>query len=511
MGHRLNGRDAIQHIDDTIRRARHQVNDAEQAADDLVAQHTEIKQLQVKAYSALADFRLGLLQTAGVPERLLDAEKKALDLLSQHDAYVASLQDKLETSSAAIDALEEKRSQAAQTLDEALETYETRVEEIVETIEADPAYQALAERVEEFSAISERAHSKLDLAEKDRREKGLPYEQDPLFSYLWARKFRSPNYKASAFNRFLDNWVASLCNYDGARLNYARLTELPVRIAEHAAQQDKARDQAIKELETFEAKALAEGGANDLKRDADGKRAGLVQLDTDIARTEMDLQKLTSRLEQGREAEAGPAIRARQVLETALQSASFPDLRVLVSETLDVEDDKIVDHLVKLRAQEMDLDIARNDAIKRPTILRESLSALEDLRKRFKRANFDSSYALFSMADIDEVLSLVQRRSISGKKALKRLERRMRRSRPRTDPDFGGYDRRSTLGLPEILGDIAIEVAKEAQRQNRGYRSRKSSPWEGRPTERRFPSRKSSGGFKLPKGPSGGFKTGGGF
>ena len=87
----------------------------------------------------------------------------------------------------------------------------------------------------------------------------------------------------------------------------------------------------------------------------------------------------------------------------------------------------------------------------------------------------------------------------------------MRRAAPRTDPDFGGYDRRSTLGLPEILGDIAIEVAKEAQRQNRGHRSRKPSPWGGRPTRRRFPSRRSSGGFKLPKDPGGDFKTGGGF
>ncbi len=59
----------------------------------------------------------------------------------------------------------------------------------------------------------------------------------------------------------LDNWVAKLCRYDEAYLNYARLTELPDRIAEHLASMKLEEAEAEAAIERFEAARLEAKGA----------------------------------------------------------------------------------------------------------------------------------------------------------------------------------------------------------------------------------------------------------
>ena len=80
----------------------------------------------------------------------------------------------------------------------------------------------------------EAAETKAAQAERDMQEKRQPYEADPLFMYLWRRKFGTPEYRAKGLVRYLDRKVARLIEFDGARRNYAVLIELPARLREHA-------------------------------------------------------------------------------------------------------------------------------------------------------------------------------------------------------------------------------------------------------------------------------------
>ena len=80
----------------------------------------------------------------------------------------------------------------------------------------------------------EAAEAKAAQAERDLQEKRQPYESDPLFMYLWRRKFGTPEYRATGLVRFLDRKVARLIEFDEARRNYAVLIELPARLREHA-------------------------------------------------------------------------------------------------------------------------------------------------------------------------------------------------------------------------------------------------------------------------------------
>ncbi len=80
----------------------------------------------------------------------------------------------------------------------------------------------------------EAAELKAAQAEADLAAKRVPYEQDPIFMYLWRRGFGTPRYTSRGLVRNLDRMVAGHVNYADASRNYTMLTELPIRLREHA-------------------------------------------------------------------------------------------------------------------------------------------------------------------------------------------------------------------------------------------------------------------------------------
>lgn len=523
MSHHLTGRDALSLLDSELGKLRQSLAAAIADADGVEARRGTIQREQAAAYGALAAMRLDLMQAGGDGAEFGKLEAAARALTERHAAFVAAEKAALEGASAALASLEAKRSALAARHDAAIAAYETRVAETEAQLKGGAAYQGLVEAAEEARAVTLRAQQKLELARTDRKEKGAPYEQDALFSYLWKRKFRSPEYKAGGIIRMLDGWVAKLCRYDQAFLNYQRLTELPDRIAEHAVFVAGLEDQAEAALVAAEEQAMREAGVEALKSEADRLKAEIAACDTEIAAAEEAHRGRAQRHEAALKEEAGPAAEARDLLAAQLRKASFPDLRVLAAETVDTQDDRLVDTLVRLRAEEMSLDLEAGTRLMRPRVLREDLARMEALRRQFKEARFDSPYALMSRAAFDEMMSNLMKGQMDVRDALRGLSRSVRRAEPQAHPDFGGRSRHDTIGLPDImggmiggvLGEVLEEVIRETTRGGGGYGSGPIFPG---PPKRS--SRPSSGGRSFPSGGGrsggggrrgGGFKTGGGF
>jgi len=524
MSHPLNGRDALALLDNHLSRLRQSMAAAIADADGVEARRGAIQREQAAAYGALAAMRLDLMQAGGDGAEFGRLEAAARALTERHAAFVAAEKAALEAAEAALGALETKRTQLAAGHDAAVETYESRVAEAEAGLKGSAAYAALVEAAEEARAVTQRAGQKLELAHNDRTEKGAPYEQDPLFSYLWKRRFRSPEYKAGGVIRMLDSWVAKLCRYDQAFLNYQRLTELPDRIAEHAVFVAGLEDKAEAALVEAEERAMREAGVEALQGEADRLKAEIAVCDGEIAAAEEAHRAMAQRHEAALKEEAGPAVEARELLAAELRKASFPDLRILTAETVELEDDRLVDALVRLRAEEMSLDLEAGKRLVRPGVLREDLARMEALRRQFKEARFDSPYALMSRAAFDEMMSNLMKGDMDVRDTLRGLSRSVRRAEPQAHPDFGGRSRQDTIGLPDImggviggiLGEVLEEVIKETTRGSGGYGSGPIFP--GPP--KRSSRSSSSGGRSFPSGGGrsgrggrrgGGFKTGGGF
>lgn len=521
MSAKFNGRDALLELDALVVRARQGLADALSAADTGAARLTEIQREQASAYAALAQLRLGFAkaeETAGALSRI---EADARDIAGRQAAFVETERLALEAAAAAVQQQEYKRAQLAREHDAAVAAYESRVVEAETRLRESPEYASLTGAAEEAQAMTERATQKLEIARADREEKGKPYREEALFQYLWQRKFRSPEYKAPPLIRMLDGWVARLCGYDQAFLNYQRLTELPDRIAEHAAYMARLANEAEARLVEAEAGAMAEAGTEALKAEADAIKRAIETCDKDIEIAEARHLAMAERHEAALRDETGPAVEARQRLETELRKASFPDLRILAAETVELDDDRIVDQLVRLRAEEMNLELEAGRIAARPAVLRDELGRMEAFRRQFKQARFDSPYAAVSKAAFDEVISDLLRDKLDVRGALQRLSRSVRRAEApsQAHPDFGGHGRSQTIGLPDVLGgviggvlgEVLEEVIRETTRGGGSYGSGPIFP--GPPKRPSRPSR--SGGRSFPSGGrrrgGGGFKTGGGF
>ena len=82
------------------------------------------------------------------------------------------------------------------------------------------------------------------------------------------------------------------------------------------------------------------------------------------------------------------------MIEDGLAKASFPDLKVLAAETTTPDDDRIVDALIKLRTEELQMEVNWRNVEALPARRRAGADTLEQVRRRFKEAGLDSPYVI---------------------------------------------------------------------------------------------------------------------
>ncbi len=500
----ITGRDALHRLDTLASGARAEFDAAAQAAEGHSRRRADLTRLKADGYRQLAKLRLDIIKS-GADSSLDAAEREANRLLAEHQAFVATIGEDVARAEQALQDAEAKRRAGEADVDAALQAYEALTAKVEQEVQSDPGYVALKQGFEESKAVALRAEQKLELARTDRTEKGKPYESDPLFAYLWQRKFRTPEYRKGGLSRVLDNWVARLCRYDEAYLNYARLTELPDRIAEHLASMKLEEAEAQAAIERFEAQKLEERGAAKLAGDLVTAKEKLKALDADLALAEAKHSGLRRQQERAASGDAGPQEQARRVIEDGLAKASFPDLKVLAAETTTPDDDRIVDALIKLRTEELQMDVNWRNVEALPARRRAGADTLEGVRRRFKEAGLDSPYVMVLRGAFEAALEAYGRGPAPDGDALWRAIKATIQQAPRSDDDyFGGPRRGRNIGVGEVVAGVIIgEVIKAAVRGNRwGGGGWGGGGWGGGGSG----GGRSGGGFG-----GGGFKTGGRF
>lgn len=124
-------------------------------------------------------------------------------------------------------------------------------------VEADAvADRTLPDDPDALRRMAAEAERKAEQAAADREDKRVPYESDPLFMYLWRRRYGTPAYDKVGFVKRMDGFVARHIGYERARANYHTLMALPDRLAEHA-ERLRARADALAPGEDLEARAQA--------------------------------------------------------------------------------------------------------------------------------------------------------------------------------------------------------------------------------------------------------------
>ncbi|MEP7209672.1 MAG: hypothetical protein ABI740_02445 [Alphaproteobacteria bacterium] len=453
----ITGRDALQRLDDAVSHARGDFTVAQAAADGNAKRRSDLLRLRAQGYRELARIRLDVLK-AGADVQLTAAETKAVGLLDQHAAFVSSIGGDVAQADAAVAAIEARRAAAADASDAALHAYETQVTATEAHLQTDAAYLGVKTAWEEAKAVSARSAQKLELAKGDRVDKGAPYESDPLFSYLWTRKFRTSDYHGGGLTRMLDSWVAKTCNYDAAYLNYARLVELPDRLAEHAARVKLDEAEAESAIGRYESAALAANGANALAAKLKDARDAVTKIDAELAAAEATRAELRDRQEKATSGDSGPQGDARKLIEDSLVKASFPELKVLAAETTTLDDDRIVDTLVRLRTEELQMEINWRNVDAQPARRSSSVDVLEQTRQRFKQAGLDGAYVAINKGAFGAAVLAYGRANPDGEALWRAIVASVRQAPGPDDTYFGGPRRGRSIGMSPVEGMIVGAV-----------------------------------------------------
>ena len=388
--------------DDIYRDITKNVSQAQDEVDRIALEskrlHSQVEQAkagEARQLAALARIRLEELAADRVAGGLDAADRRALELLEQRKADIAGMADALATSTTRQQALDRAREDACVARDAAVSARDDQAEATLDRLGETDAYQAQLARVERGTSQAALATEKAQRSEFDRAEKRKPYESDKLFSYLWRRRFKFPDYRAMPLIRTLDTWVAGLCRYESAHRDYGMLLVIPDRLRAHAEQLvEQASNDAIA-LAEIENAAFAADGVPALTEALEKSVGGLAcageELDAEEDRYD-SLLKERAELESGDDAHSRSALAA---LKLQIEHEDVVQLRRDAERTSTAADDSAVSAIASFRDQQNDLEPRLEELRTELKSAMKNLKEVQKLRREFRNRGYDSSNSIF--------------------------------------------------------------------------------------------------------------------
>ena len=497
----VSGRQTLADIDRAVTEARGQVAAAEAQIETIRQQLLEGRKAHAQDFKELARIRLDQIASAAMVKQLDQAERQAKTLLDQREGALADLERRLAAAETSAQALESERAAQAARVDEADKSVDAAEAKTQTRLGSDPAHQAQRERAQEAERLARHAQEKAAQSESEREQKGASYRADPLFMYLWNRRFGLPEYRSGGLVRMLDGKVARLIGYADARANYARLNEIPERLQEHATSLAAAAETELAALRALDETARTADGISDLDARLKEEQDRLAAIDARIAQAANDRQALQVRKALFAAGEDEHTRQAVDFLASELERDDLMELRRQAMSTPSPEDDLIVSRMLKRDDESRQIQATAQGLKEAIAQQQQRLAELEALRADFTRSRYDRSGSSFAdqaliLATLGQFLS-----GVLDRRALWRVLEEQHSYRPeRSDPSFGsgGFGRGTPWGgggggggvdLGDILGSLGRSGRIGGGGFGGGHR----------------------GGGSSSGGGGGGFRTGGGF
>lgn len=434
------GRQTLASIDSAIARLHGEESGLDRAVQQAMAELERLRQERGKALRELARLKLDELAAGRLATNLDAAERRALSLLEGRKARLARAAEARDGALEAVKAAEKLQADAAGEVEEALAALDALRARTEADLAGDEAVKAARGRVREAEDVAAEAARKAEQNAEELAAKKKPYDEDPLFQYLWSRGFGTAAYAGSGLTRLLDRAVARFIGFLDVRANYHMLTEIPQRLAEHAEARQAALQEAKAALAALEAQALARGGASALEARLAAARRALARADADLDDRRKALAEADAQREQALGGAGDPAY--VEAVATMAANDSRDSIETLFAEarrTPTEADEALVRQLARLEEKieeaEEELEERRKDARK----LAERRVEVERARDRFRRSGYDHPNATFGNERvIAEVLGGILSGALKGSILWDTL-RGGYGSRPTSSrPDFGG-------------------------------------------------------------------------
>jgi hypothetical protein len=389
------GRQALEQIEQAVaqlRREETRVDAALRAAGEDAAR---LRLDRMDSFRRLARIKLDVMRQPGFVGPLDAAERQAVGMIEARRRALESFTERRAAAERAVEGREAERHARAEALEEAIHALDELRARVERETRAGASWSEQRARIGAAEEVARQAEKKAEVAEVDREEKRKPYEADPLFMYLWRRKFGTAEYRAGNFARFLDRRVARLVGYDKARANYALLNEIPLRLRGHAQRMKEEIAAERARLTAVERVALQAAGAAPLQATVESARSSLIEAEQALAAAKKELAELDARHDasvlQG-------DLPFKDAIELLAKADAAQDLRSLYEEaraTPTPQDDAIVRRIETTEAALGQAERRMGEMGRELASLAQRRAALEQEWQGFRRQGYDRPYGGF--------------------------------------------------------------------------------------------------------------------
>ena len=131
---------------------------------------------------------------------------------------------------------------------------------------------------------------------------------------------------------------------------------------------------------------------------------------------------------------------------------------MLAAETTTLDDDRIVDTLVRLRTEELQMEINWRNVEAQPTRRASSVDVLEQTRQRFKQAGLDSAYVAINRGAFGAAVLAYGGANPDGEALWRAIVASVKQAPGPDDTYFGGPRRGRSIGLSPVEGMVVGAV-----------------------------------------------------
>ena len=375
----------------------------------------DLENEKTATYKQLAEHRVNDALADGLID---EADKLTEQVKNLLDARLKTIED-LETRTRKLNADRKSLTAQSENLNKVIDDLEIKLDKIGDDARAalasDPGYEALNKSFEDFQSVCQQAEEKTQKAIENRKLKGQAYEKDPLFMYLWDRKFGTKDYGSRRLIRWLDGKVANHIGYNEARANYAILIEIPVRLNEHLEKLKNRLAAEKSKLDKLVAEKIKQIAGKDLHKELASARTDQHDLNLKADQLAAELTELTGLLNHYALGQDKTFTEAVNLTTNFLQKDSLSELRRLARLSESNVDDEIIASLQFTEREIHGLERESEDQKEELEKLFRKKQELLELAANFRRDHYDDVSSEFDMeSNLEVFLEELLRGAITG-------------------------------------------------------------------------------------------------
>ena len=445
----LNGLQVLGSIDQALQQSIRESEVIDREVSHLTERLLKLRDDETQTYRELARLRLNTTDGSQLVGKLSYADEQLRQLLDKRRQTAEEIDTALDALRVRLQSLRAERDAAQAVTEERLARARVAEEAVLAELMKNPDHARLKQAAESAVQTARFASQKTAIAENDRVIKGKPYEDDPLFMYLWRRGYGTSDYRANPLTRLFDRWVARHAGYAKSRPNYAMLQEIPMRLSRHAAQLQEIAERESGAFSQLEQAALDAGESGTLRRALKEAQSSLDRLEDQLEATEQEASRLMERKNILARGEDEPTKNAFGVLEEALRRTNIRELWEAALGTPFEEDDAAVRRLERIHAELKRVQSALENQKSIQIAHQRRLQELEKVRREYRRGGYGEGAWDFRSSDMLSVLLGEMLRGAITRDVFWDNMRRHQRPMPGPfDSPFGG----GSVGWPDDTG-----------------------------------------------------------